>query len=157
MLAALADPGVGSQIGYARWQQDFPDGADWFPLLLSGSAIRTGANLNYALLDDARVDALIDRASGIWRSRDAGASWQKIWAVKDNAEFEGFLAADPDDPTGGTIVVTLGRKGSVPGTWRLRGCQVAGATVENGQIVRTYVGSTRFDDLSQRLAEMLGG
>ena len=27
----------------------------------------------------------------------------------------------------------------------------------NGQIVRTYVGSTRFDDLSQRLAEMLGG
>ena len=61
MLAALADPGAASQIGYARWRNDFPDGADWFSLLLSGSAIRTGSNLNYALLDDDRV-GLADRA-----------------------------------------------------------------------------------------------
>src|SRR5690606_23384416 len=42
LLAALADPGAPSQIGYARWRQDFPDGSDWFGLLLSGAAIRPG-------------------------------------------------------------------------------------------------------------------
>ncbi len=62
LLAALADPGAPSQIGYARWRNDFPDGADWFPLLLSGSAIRAGGNLNYSLLDDDRVNRLIARA-----------------------------------------------------------------------------------------------
>ena len=73
MLAALADPGAASQIGYARWRNDFPDGADWFSLLLSGSAIRTGGNLNYALLDDPRVDSLIARASSTWTRAGRGA------------------------------------------------------------------------------------
>jgi hypothetical protein len=87
--------------------------------------------------EHATVVYLLDRASGLWRSRDAGASWQKIWAVKDNAEFEGFLAADPDDATGGTVIVSLGRKSVMAGAWRLSGCHVAGATVENGQVART--------------------
>ena len=47
MLTALADPAAPSQIGYARWRQDYPDGADWYPLLLSRAGIRTGGNLNY--------------------------------------------------------------------------------------------------------------
>ena len=81
LLATLADPGAPSQIGYARWQQDFPDGADWFPLLLAGSAIRPGANLNYALLDDARVDALIDRASGTWDPVARAAGWRAVDAA----------------------------------------------------------------------------
>ena len=57
MLGALGDPGAASQIGYARWRNDFPDGADWFSLLLAGSSIRPGGNLNYALLDDDRSTA----------------------------------------------------------------------------------------------------
>lgn len=75
MLAALADPGVSSQIGFARWRQDFPDAADWYPLLLSGSAIRPGANLNYALLDDPRVDRLIARAARTWDPAPRASRW----------------------------------------------------------------------------------
>jgi ABC-type transport system substrate-binding protein len=79
LLAALADPGAPSQIGYARWRNDFPDGADWFPLLLSGSAIRAGANLNYSLLDDDRVDRLIARAEATW---DPALRAERWWAVE---------------------------------------------------------------------------
>ncbi len=84
----------------------------------------------------ASVAYLFDRTSGLWRSRDAGVSWQRIWSVKDNADMEGFVAADPDDPTGGTVLVSMGVRGSAPGLWRLRGCHIGGATVENGQIAR---------------------
>jgi peptide/nickel transport system substrate-binding protein len=79
LLAELADPGAPSAIGYARWRNDFPDGADWFSLLLSGSAIRAGANLNYALLDDDRLDRLIDRAEATW---DPGLRAERWWAVE---------------------------------------------------------------------------
>jgi peptide/nickel transport system substrate-binding protein len=79
LLAALADPGAPSQIGYARWRNDFPDAADWFPLLLSGSAIRPGANLNYSLLDDDRVDRLIARAQATWDRELRERRW---WAVE---------------------------------------------------------------------------
>jgi peptide/nickel transport system substrate-binding protein len=79
LLAALADPGAPSQIGYARWRNDYPDGADWFPLLLSGASIRPGANLNYALLDDDRVDRLIARAQATW---DPALRARRWWAVE---------------------------------------------------------------------------
>ena len=83
MLAALADPAAASQIGYARWRNDFPDGADWFSLLLSGSSIRAGGNLNYALLDDDRVDRLIARAEATWDpARRAERWWQVERAVR---------------------------------------------------------------------------
>ncbi len=91
MLATLADPGAESQIGYARWQQDYPDGADWFPLLLAGSAIRAGANLNYALLDDARVNALIDQAAGTWDPAARALAWRAVGkAVADRAPWAPF-------------------------------------------------------------------
>ena len=79
MLGTLADPGAASQIGYARWRNDFPDGADWFPLLLSGSSIRPGGNLNYALLDDDRVDRLIARAEATW---DPALRAERWWQVE---------------------------------------------------------------------------
>jgi peptide/nickel transport system substrate-binding protein len=78
LLGALADPGAPSQIGYARWRNDFPDGADWFSLLLSGSAIRRGGNLNYALLDDDRVDRLIARAAATWDPARRAARWWEV-------------------------------------------------------------------------------
>lgn len=87
-----------------------------------------------------RSDAVVylfDHASGIWRSVDAGATWQKLWGVKDNVTFQGYLDADPDDATGGTLYVSVGANGTVPGLWRLTGCQVKSATVENGGVNRT--------------------
>ena len=42
MLADPPRPRRPSQIGYARWQQDYPDGADWFPLLLAVRPSRRG-------------------------------------------------------------------------------------------------------------------
>lgn len=79
LLAELADPGAPSGIGYARWRNDFPDGADWFSLLLSGSAIRPGANLNYALLDDDGVNRLIARAEATW---DPALRAERWWQVE---------------------------------------------------------------------------
>lgn len=91
LLATLADPAAPSQIGYARWQEDYPDGADWFPLLLSGAAIRAGANLNYSLLDDSRVNTLIDQAAGTWDPVQRAASWRAVSkAVADRAPWAPF-------------------------------------------------------------------
>ena len=78
LLAALADPAVGSQIGYVRWQQDFPDGADWFPQLLSSDAVRAGANRNYSLLADPRLDRLIDGAAAEWDPAARAARWAQV-------------------------------------------------------------------------------
>jgi peptide/nickel transport system substrate-binding protein len=81
MLATLADPGAASHIGYARWRQDFPDAADWYPLLLSSGAIRSGGTLNYALLADPALDRLIARASSTWDE----AARLRIWRDVDRA------------------------------------------------------------------------
>jgi peptide/nickel transport system substrate-binding protein len=83
MLAALADPAAPSQIGYARWRNDFPDGADWFSLLLSGSAIRRGGNLNYSLLDNDRVDRLIGRAAATWNPARRARRWWDVERAVD--------------------------------------------------------------------------
>jgi ABC-type transport system substrate-binding protein len=91
LIGALADPSAPSQIGYARWRQDYPDGADWFGLLLAGSAIRPGANLNYALLDDGRVNRLIARASGTWDPALRAQRWSAVErAVRDRAPWAPF-------------------------------------------------------------------
>jgi peptide/nickel transport system substrate-binding protein len=100
MLATLADPAAPSQIGYARWQQDYPDGADWFPLLLAGSAVRTGSNLNYALLSDARVDALIGQATGVWDPAQRAAAWRAVGkAVAERAPWAPFANSVRSDIT----------------------------------------------------------
>ncbi len=78
LLAALADPSVGSQIGYVRWQQDYPDGADWFPQLLSGDAVRAGANRNYSLLTDSRLDRRIAAAGALWNPTARAAAWAQV-------------------------------------------------------------------------------
>jgi peptide/nickel transport system substrate-binding protein len=78
MLAALADPAAPSQIGFARWQQDYPEGGDWFPLLLSREAIRPAGTLNYALLDDPALDDLIDRTAAAWDPAARAAGWADV-------------------------------------------------------------------------------
>ena len=83
------------------------------------------------------VAYLFDHASGIWRSIDAGVTWQRIWVVKNNVAFQGYLDTNPDDATGGTLYVSMGAGGTQPGLWRLTGCQVKNATVENGGVPRS--------------------
>lgn len=39
-----------------------------------------------------------ERANGVWRSDDSGATWTRIWATTSNAERTGYLAADPTSP-----------------------------------------------------------
>ncbi len=78
MLAALADPAAPSQIGYARWRQDFPDAADWYPLLLSSGAIRPGGTLNYSLLADTALDRLIAGTAATWDETARTAGWQDV-------------------------------------------------------------------------------
>ncbi len=102
LLAALADPAAPSQIGYARWRNDYPDGADWFSLLLSGASIRPGANLNYALLDDERVDRLIARAQATWapglRARRFADAERAVAALAPWAPFAHGLKTDVLSP-----------------------------------------------------------
>ncbi|WP_217921116.1 ABC transporter substrate-binding protein [Miltoncostaea oceani] len=81
LLATLADPAAPSQIGYARWRQDYPDAADWFPLLLSGDGIRPGATLNYALLDDDALDRRIAAAAATWDDATRARRWQGVEAA----------------------------------------------------------------------------
>ena len=78
MLSALADPAAASQIGYARWRQDYPDGADWYPLLLSRAGIRRGGNLNYSLIGDAGLDRLITRAARTWDPGLRATRWARV-------------------------------------------------------------------------------
>jgi hypothetical protein len=77
---------------------------------------------------------LFDHATGIWASRNGGATWQIIWKVKDRAQLEGHIAADPSDTTGGTLYVSVGAAGTRPGVWKLTACQTAKGTVENHTI-----------------------
>lgn len=78
MLATLADPDAPTQIGYARWRQDYPDASDWYPLLLSSGAIRPRGTLNYALLADPALDRLIARASSTWDEAARLRAWQDV-------------------------------------------------------------------------------
>lgn len=78
MLAALASPSAPSQIGYVRWRQDFPDAADWYPLLLGRAAIRPGGTLNYAQLADPVLERMIRRAAATWDPGRRVRRWRAV-------------------------------------------------------------------------------
>jgi peptide/nickel transport system substrate-binding protein len=77
-LDTIDNRGTGAQIGYARWQQDFPDAADYFDLLLNGRHLRDSGNLNYAYLNDAALNRMIDRARTISDPRARAAAWSDV-------------------------------------------------------------------------------
>lgn len=43
----------------------------------------------------AQIVALYDRARGVYRSLDGGATWTRIWAQPSNTEHTGYVAVDP--------------------------------------------------------------
>ncbi len=55
-----------------------------------------------------------DRASGIWRTRDDGRSWELAWEVSSNEGRGGYLAVGAD----GMAYVSVGT-GPLTGLWRL--------------------------------------
>lgn len=59
LLAALGQRATGAQIGYARWQQDFPDAGLLFDRLLSGRRLGPADNLNYSYFDDPAINRRI--------------------------------------------------------------------------------------------------
>jgi peptide/nickel transport system substrate-binding protein len=78
LLSTLGMRSTRSQIGYARWQQDLPDGQDWFGLLLHGREVRVRDTLNYARLDDPGVNDLIDRAASTADPAARAAAWTDV-------------------------------------------------------------------------------
>jgi peptide/nickel transport system substrate-binding protein len=78
LLTTLGDRRTRAQIGYARWSQTLPDGADWFGLLLDGRRLRTSGNLNYSYIDDPELNRLIDRAERTADPRRRAAAWDAV-------------------------------------------------------------------------------
>lgn len=78
LLTTLGDKKTRAQIGYARWQQTLPDGAEWFGLLVDGRRITQNKNLNYSYIDDAVLNRLLDRASGTIDPARRAAAWSAV-------------------------------------------------------------------------------
>jgi peptide/nickel transport system substrate-binding protein len=77
-LDRVADRRARMQIGYARWQGDFPDGVDYFGLLLDGRTLRSADNLNYSYLDDPHVNRSIQRARAVSDPRARAEAWTGV-------------------------------------------------------------------------------
>ena len=77
-LDTVDDRRTRAQIGYARWQQDFPDGVDYFDLLLNGRNITAQGNLNYSYMDDPRLNRMIDHAREIADPAARAAAWAGV-------------------------------------------------------------------------------
>ena len=76
---------------------------------------------------------LFDPATGLWRSRDAGVSWARIWARPFNKDLTGYVAASPASPGVGYVSV------GTFGLFKLTGADT-GTAVGNG-ITATAVGN----------------
>lgn len=86
LLRAYGDPDNRVQMGYARWHQNVPDGADFLDTLLAGD--RAGS-LNYARFDVPVVNRLISRArvtldpgrrAAAWATAERAALARAPWA-----------------------------------------------------------------------------
>ena len=77
-LDTIDDRGTKAQIGYARWQQDFPDGVDYFDLLLNGRNLGARGNLNYSYMNDPRLNRMIDDAREVQEPGARAAAWARV-------------------------------------------------------------------------------
>ncbi len=118
VLAAVAESGVWRQQGGEWTHVDTP--------AVSGSQPTHRAVFQKA--SDRRLVYLFDRGRGVWRSADAGASWERVWRVTSQAVMTGDLAIDPADPA--RLFVA-----SVEGLHRLDGAD--SGSVEDGSVTLT--------------------
>jgi peptide/nickel transport system substrate-binding protein len=83
------------QITYNNWSQDYPEGADFFDVLLNGQNIVNVGNNNWSNADVPAYDALIDRAKRMPLGNARNAVWARLDALytKDNAPWVVFMNA----------------------------------------------------------------
>jgi peptide/nickel transport system substrate-binding protein len=77
-LDTIDDRRTRAQIGYARWQQDFPDGVDYFDLLLNGRNLGARGNLNYSYMNDAKLNRMIDAARAVTEPAPRASAWAEV-------------------------------------------------------------------------------
>jgi peptide/nickel transport system substrate-binding protein len=76
---AVTDAGYG--IVLATWTADFPTSASFLVPLVDGRSIRNVGNTNYARLDDADVNGLVDTARAAADPAEAADAWRQVVAA----------------------------------------------------------------------------
>jgi peptide/nickel transport system substrate-binding protein len=88
----VGDPAAVTTAGYgivlATWTADFPTAASFLVPLVDGRSIRDVGNTNYARLDDAGVNGLVDAARAAAEPAIASDAWQQVVrAVQQTAAY----------------------------------------------------------------------
>jgi peptide/nickel transport system substrate-binding protein len=88
----VGDPNAVTAAGYgivlATWTADFPTSASFLVPLVDGRSIREVGNTNYARLDDAGVNGLVDVARAATEPAIAADAWrQVVHAVQKTAAY----------------------------------------------------------------------
>jgi ABC-type transport system substrate-binding protein len=103
-LRTVATRATKAQIGYARWQSDFPDGADYFSLLLHGRSVRATDGLNYSYLNHPGLNRLIEAAEREFDPARRAEAWSQVdRAVADIAPWAPFANSVRTDLTSGRV------------------------------------------------------
>jgi peptide/nickel transport system substrate-binding protein len=88
----VGDPAAVAAAGYgivlASWTADFPTAASFLVPLVDGRSIRTVGNTNYARLDDADVNGLVDAARAATDPAATAEAWRQVaTAVQGSAAY----------------------------------------------------------------------
>jgi peptide/nickel transport system substrate-binding protein len=90
--AEISNPAAVTTAGYgivlANWRADFSTAASFLVPLVDGRSIRTVGNINYARLDDAGVNGLVDAARAAPDPAAAADAWRQVAeAVQQTAAY----------------------------------------------------------------------
>ena len=100
MLKAISERRTRAQIGYARWQPDFPDAVDVLDLLLNGDSLHATGNLNYSYFDDPALDRQMERARIVANPAARAAAWAHVErTVLQDAPWAPFVNSVRTDVT----------------------------------------------------------
>jgi peptide/nickel transport system substrate-binding protein len=88
----VGDPNAVTAAGYgivlATWTADFPTAASFLVPLVDGRSIREVGNTNYARLDDAGVNGLVDAARAATEPASAADAWRQVaYAVQKTSAY----------------------------------------------------------------------
>jgi peptide/nickel transport system substrate-binding protein len=88
----VGDPNAVTAAGYGivltTWTADFPTAASFLVPLVDGRSIRAVGNTNYARLDDAGINGLVDAARGATEPDAASDAWRQVVSeVHENSAY----------------------------------------------------------------------
>lgn len=121
LLAGVEASGVWRKEGNGAWTQVSGD-------LLSTSGGSRKIPRATSVINSPEAIYVYDPQRGVYRSKDIGVSFQRIWNQPATKDFQNFLGVDPTDPD--TVYVSDGND-----LWRLDGA--LSGTVEGGGISTT--------------------